>query len=745
MIQKNFKNSLIENKLAAIEPLIEKIIKAKTLLEKLEIASSEPSVEAFLSEHPDLKSLMKNLDSASIFTVKLLLGLGQGSPLFMQMDTVENKEEALNLLLEHFMDVERHYAFMGGLAGYYYEVIKLIAKNQKPAISNNVCCETQQSTRPCFKRPPGLDLSVENEPTLAALRQGIESLPFIAEICPLGGAGDRLNLKDEISGEPLPAAHLTVGGFSLLEGLIRDLQAQEFLYWKIYGKQLTIPLAMMTSKEKNNDAHIVSIFQKKNYFGRPQESFRRFIQPLVPLITEHGDFVVPAPLQLGLKPGGHGMLWKLALEDGIFEWFRSLGKEKMAIRQINNPMAAIDMALLAFLGLGCEKHKSFGFLSCDRLQNTAEGMLVLRETPTATGFSYSISNIEYTDSNLKEIEESSNASNENFSKFPTNTNILFADLNAIESLVKQLPLPGIIINMKNQAPHLNEEGGFSELKGGRLESMMQNISDILIDQFPTKLDNGAAAEKLRCFVAYGERQKTISVTKNPYIEGKPIAETPEGCFYDQISNCRKLLVDRCNMNLPTLNSPEMFAEQGPPFIMRYHPALGPMYHVIEQKIRGGTLNLGAELILEISELNLEDLKLDGSLLIIAKDPLGHQDEQGVIRYSNQNGKCELKNVTVSNHGIDWEAKNSYWEDKILHHEKLQIILHGNAEFYACDVSFEGNQCIEVPSGERMEITMEEGSIKRRTRKISGPTWHWNFEFGQNNAVLTSIHKMSVIL
>lgn len=715
-------NSVIVNKLAYIEPFVEKIIKAKTFDEKLQIVSLEPHVEDFLNKNPILRSLMTSLDPQAIFTVKLLLALGQGSPLFTHLDSVKNKEDLLHHLIEHFKDVERHYEFMGGLAGYYYEVIKLITKNQNLA---------KPIPKSSFKRPPGLDLSTENKQTLTALRWGIESLPFIAEICPLGGAGDRLNLKDEISGEPLPAAQLNVGGFSLLEGLIRDLQAQEFLYWKFFGKQLTIPLAMMTSKEKNNDAHIASIFKNKGYFGRLQDSFRRFIQPLVPVITTHGDFAVPAPLQLGLKPGGHGMLWKLALEDGIFEWFRSLGKEKMAIRQINNPIAAVDMALLAFLGIGCKKSKSFGFLSCDRLQNTAEGMLVLRETPSDTGFSYSISNIEYTDSNQKEIEKSSN---ESISQFPTNTNILFADLNAIETLVKQLPLPGIIINMKNKVSHLNEEGKVNEPKGGRLESMMQNISDILIDQFAEKQNDESAAEKLRCFVAYGERQKTISVTKNPYIEGKPIAETPEGCFYDQMSNCRKLLVDRCNMNLPQLNSPEKFAEQGPPFIVRYHPALGPIYHVIAQKIRGGILNLGSELVLEIAELNVENLQLDGSLHILAKDPLGHQDLNGVIHYSKQNGKCELKNVTVKNRGINREAKNSYWEDKISHHEKLEIILHGNAEFYACDITLEGIQHIEVPAGERLEITVEGRKAVRRTRKIATPTWHWNYAFNENDAI-----------
>lgn len=48
----------------------------------------------------------------------------------------------------------------------------------------------------------------------------------MGEIYPLGGAGDRLGLVDERSGECLPVAMLPYCGRTLLEGLIRDLQAR---------------------------------------------------------------------------------------------------------------------------------------------------------------------------------------------------------------------------------------------------------------------------------------------------------------------------------------------------------------------------------------------------------------------------------------------------------------------------------------------------------------------------------------
>ncbi len=44
---------------------------------------------------------------------------------------------------------------------------------------------------------------------------------------------------------------------------------------------------------------------------------------------------------------------------------------------------------------------------------------------------------------------------------------------------------------------------------------------------------------------------------------------------------------------------EEYLEKGPGFIFLYHPALGPLWDVIAQKIRGGALMHGSELVLEV--------------------------------------------------------------------------------------------------------------------------------------------------
>lgn len=77
-----------------------------------------------------------------------------------------------------------------------------------------------------FLVPVGLDLAspTQQREAAAAVAAGIAALPALAEIYPLGGAGDRLGLQCEQTGESLPTAVLQYCGRSLLENLLRDLQ-----------------------------------------------------------------------------------------------------------------------------------------------------------------------------------------------------------------------------------------------------------------------------------------------------------------------------------------------------------------------------------------------------------------------------------------------------------------------------------------------------------------------------------------
>ena len=109
------------------------------------------------------------------------------------------------------------------------------------------------------------------------------------------------------------------------------------------------------------------------------------MQPLVPTVAaDDGRWLTSEPLTAVLKPGGHGAIWKLARDEGVFEWFRANGRKAALTRQIryaffstpavckwdvewdlsavwdvwrSNPFAATDVTMLALAGVGLREKK----------------------------------------------------------------------------------------------------------------------------------------------------------------------------------------------------------------------------------------------------------------------------------------------------------------------------------------------------------------------------------------------------
>lgn len=707
-----------------LNPLANALGNASNDHDKLEILNQDSHVHAFIQQSPQLQTFLAGLNPSCDVVIKSVLAIGQGAMVFQQMDQLENPYEKLQELIGALLPAESFYAHLGGIVGYHLTVLKLLVEKQNSSFKDQTLLYT---------KPVGFDLSTATPEVHKALREGIENLSSLAEIYPVGGAGERLQLRDEQTDELLPVAQLQFCGRSLLEGLIRDLQGREYLYYKLTGKQTTTPVAMMTSHEKRNHERMTAICERAHWFGRPKESFRFFIQPLVPVISVEGDWCLSAPLQLILKPGGHGVMWKLAQEAGIFDWFERLHRPKALIRQINNPIAGIDIGLLAFTGVGFSSDKSFGFASCFRVLNAAEGMNVLVERPVDGGYACTITNIEYTDFTQKGIEDIPAAPGSPYSAFPANTNILFADLAAVQKAMERCPVPGTLLNMKSEVNCLSEEGHAHQIHAGRLESTMQNIADEIINFFPRPITPSEQAQ-LKTYVTYNHRHRTISVTKKSFSAGQSPLETPESCFYDLQRNAHELLRRYCLMQVPDMADCASFAEQAPAFIVNLHPALGPAFDVIAAKIRGGILCRGAELTIEAAEIELEEISLDGSLHILAANPLGHS-EGDHLTYSEQNGKCVLKKVAIQNKGVDWSLPQDLWRGRLQRQESLTITLHGNGEFHAENVTIAGPLHIEVPHGFRVEALPAGDSYTLVQTKLTEASWFWKYSFAPDHRIV----------
>lgn len=653
------------------------LMKSRSLKGKLRYLDQTEEVKKLFASKPSLAQLSLEKQLA----LKQLIALNQAPHSLEQ-----NSLETIDSLAEQLSAIDSFYREIGGIAGYQSAVEELLHAKE----------ELQEEEKRSFYSPSFIDISKATRSVQGAIQKGIDSLPFLCEMYPLGGAADRLHLVDEATGAEMPAARLQFASKTLLEGLIADLEARENLYFQKTGERLNTPIAIMASHEKNNLFHIEEVLTAHNYFGRPKDRFKIFVQPLVPVVNEHGHWIWDGNGKLMLKPGGHGAIWKLAKDHGILDWFRSLGGRYALIRQINNPLAGLDYGLLAFAGFGYKKKMSFGFASCPRVCKAAEGVNVLVEKRVQDHYQYHLSNIEYCDFEKFGIEDVPIDRGEAYSCFTSNTNILFADLFSLEKAIRRCPFPGLLMNLKR-----DRQGRVF----GRLESTMQNIADVFVERRKKPLDCGRLK---KTYITYNDRYKTISTAKKAYVEGQSFNETPEKCFYDLMLSARSLLEGVCEFELPPLKSLEEELSGHPAFVFLYHPSLGPLFERIGRQLLKGSLSSGSELRLDLGEALITGLHVEGSFRVFAK-------EEGRV-FTNTPSRVVLHNVCVKNQGVHWSRSRPFWNGRYSYAESLQIDLGVGSEFRAENICLEGPLHFVVQDGEKMVVTEECGNLRTMIEK-----------------------------
>ena len=598
------------------------------------------SANAFLEEIKDERRAKEHY-----FKVCLIL-MGQAHVL-------GDQEEISPDLFIYLDALDQFFTPLGGILAYQESVLTLLEERSAPRNLEEM------------KPVKGYDLTRESEDTKKWVLEGLERLGSFCGLFPIGGAADRLNIG---SVKTVYSASFSFFGKSLLARLVEDVGAQEYLHFKLFGAQVTLPLFFMVSEKQEHFQQIKALMEEENFFNRTPSSITIALQPLCPLFNEQGVWHSEKPMQITKKPGGHGMLWKVARESGWLQKMADQGKKKMIVRQINNLVAGTDFTLLAFQGLGMSKDSLFGMAGCAKKLGAKEGTCVLKKVEQG----YCLTNIEYCDSRAGLLQEETE-------EMLANTNILFADTQAINAVAKIDPFPGKMLNFR-----LDQSFGGEPQKLARLETMMQNISEHFVF---------SKGDKNKVFVAKGARNKTISCTKKLSQQKALELETPEQCLNDMMEGSRELLEQFCSSTLP-IKDPGVTN-----FLFSYHKALGPLYSIIGQKIGRLHLKKGAEVRLDIADIYLEKCFVQGSLLIQSAQVMGHLNS-GVRTYSDKTGSCILEDVKIVNRGADFSQ--NLWSDSFVRDESVEIVLEGHSRFIARSVEFLGKVKIVVPDGVEME-------------------------------------------
>ena len=256
-------------------------------------------------------------------------------------------------------------------------------------------------------------------------------------------------------------------------------------------------------------------------------------------------------------------------------------------------------------------------------------------------------------------------------------------------------LPGMILNTGKKMCYWDALAGEERaVPAGRLECTMQNLADVMGEARDAPLERDDDKAALRTFLVYNQRRKVTSSAKRQRKPGSThIHQTPDGSFYDLQRNAADLLA-LCGIHapevrvavvvwgrgarhaggqaggaqaptpLPPPSTPQVgavaeYLERGPGLIFLFHPALGPLWEVVAQKLRGGRLAPRAEVQLEVAEVCWCDVSVDGSLLVRADAVMGHtqqqqQEERGeaggdaLLAYSARCGRVRMHNVRVEN-------------------------------------------------------------------------------------------------
>lgn len=653
--------SLQEKRSEVLEHLKE-LKNCQTYVAKDCYLSSLACVKAYLKNPGYVRTFLAGLNPECSYVIKCLILIHQAAFVFElsfeQVDKFQKLREILNQLLE----VEKLYQHLGGILAYY-------------TLFLDCCLETQSTQEINYLSPEKVDLSNWDVCTEKLVGKALEHLSRLAVLFPVGGAGERLGLQDS-QGKALPVGFLKFKKKTLLEALFNDVMAWEHLYQKRFGKTCSIPIGLMTSEVNNNHDLIEAFLKKHDFFGKKPEDVYLFSQPLVPVLSQNGDFLMQAQLELLRRPGGHGAIWNTLMSTGVLDQFLKRGKDKALVRQINNPAAAQDFPLLSFLGLGFEKEALFGFASCPRLVGSSEGMNVCLESHNQ----HWLSNIEYTEFEKKQIKDEPVCPGSSFSVFPSNTNLLFVDLPMVKEKLQKKSVFSPVVNFKS-AYHCFRSGSYQELFGGRVESMMQNLCDELaVDK----------TQALTSYLSFANRTKTISVCKKAYVPNKSFLETPLGCVYELLQNDYELLENHSGFSLPAFPSSDFFEENGAPFYLFYRHTLGPIYADFAKKIKKGTLAYRAYLDLDIDEVEIQNLYLDGAFKIWGR---------------GKESSCHVKNCRVENLGLKKSVilPQQVWELDLETKESFNICLGKNSRFIADGITFSGHFDIKVPDNTCMIV------------------------------------------
>lgn len=532
--------------------------------------------------------------------IQKLLSLRQGH-LFQGWDDPGTRDREKIAFLEQVYEQDQNYP--GGLSTYRENARRLLEASKR---GDNPFDGYKVSV------PEGIQLDVESLTFAEKEKIGFENIEKMGVILVAGGLGERLGYDGIKVGIPLDL----VTGDVYLQKYVKEILALQRKAERRLGRKVRIPFAIMTSDDTHD--RTVALLEANGHFGMEEGQITLMKSGTVPAIQNNdGDFVLEKDEQgrdtykLLSKPHGHGDVHMMMHKHGVAKrWLESGITHSLFIQDTNGQ---VFRAALAGLGVSLENDFDFNFLTVSRKAGEKAGAIaqLTKDGQTKVG------NVEY--NQLSAVLEGGDVADPDTgdSPYPGNTNVFIVKNEVYDRALDETS--GVLGEFVN--PKYADQEKTKFLSPTRLETMMQDIAFYfggmgarvgftnILDKFyvfsPVKNNpkDGAAN------AAKGNNADSMATGEASYYRGGRLMLRIAGMDV------------RVNPSLGSDGKPLLRMSRGVPYDDGAKVSLSPDFasttFEVASKVHGGRISDDSTLVVEGENVVLDNLDLDGSLIIRA--------------------------------------------------------------------------------------------------------------------------------
>jgi len=444
---------------------------------------------------------------------------------------------------------------------------------------------------------------------------GLSEIGNSAFVLVAGGLGERLGY----SGIKLSLETNLCTNSNYLRVYVNYIQAMQRMAEQKMGKEagsVKIPLVIMTSGD--TDAKTRELLAANNNFGMEDGQIQIVTQDKVPaLMNSDAALSMKGSYEVETKPHGHGDVHHLLLKHGHAEAWLKEGRKYVIFLQDTN--ALVVNGILPTLGVSIQNEFHMNSICIPRFAGEASGAIT-KLTHNTDPDKNLVINVEYNQLDpllSTQGDKLGDVADEvtGYSPYPGNANNLVMEL---ESYVNTLhgEDQGVVVEFVN--PKYKDSTRTDFKKPTRLECMMQDFPKLLQKEMGQKAKVGFT--QLERWFSFSPAKNSLESGIDSVKSGSTAPGTMSSAESDKyLQNQRKLAY--AGVSIPS-EGEELVSVGGIPVTPGPRVILSPSFAITQSQIKekvtgGGSISTRSSLVVDGEEVTLNNLQLDGALVIKA--------------------------------------------------------------------------------------------------------------------------------